>query len=64
MDDVRQWLKEQMQERQWTTTVLAEKAGVDARTIRRYIKGDGTPTMYTFQLLLKALGKRMQIVDN
>lgn len=40
----------------WTQTELGQRAGVDARQIRRYESGEGQPTIAVAQSIAKALG--------
>lgn len=58
------WLYNEMQKRGMSILDLAEKADVTEKTIRRFVKNQGLPTMTTLALILDALDCHMEFVSN
>lgn len=57
------WLREQLDEREWTSAELAEKVGVTRACISFYLLGERYPSLSTFLLILDALGKKLTLID-
>lgn len=58
------WLHNEMQKRGWNTTDMAEASGLTHVTIGYYLRNTRTPTLYSFGMILKALGKHIIIEDD
>lgn len=58
------WLYNEMQKRNWDILDVAAYSDLSPNTISAYLKGTYEPTLKSFALLLKALGKHIEIVDN
>ena len=58
-----EWLLNEMEKQKLTNGMLAKKSGVNIVTIRYYILFKRMPTLATMQLILDALGKKIEIVD-
>ena len=58
------WLYNEMQKREWNLMDLSRASGLHHATLGYYITGTRLPTLASFALILKALGKHIEIVDN
>lgn len=58
-----EWLREQLNERKWSTFDMAEKAGVTRACIGYYLLGERSPSLNTLLIILDALGKKLVITD-
>ena len=58
------WLYNEMCKREWNVLDLAIESGVSEKSIYEYARGTRLPTLRNFHLLLQALGKHIEIVDN
>lgn len=56
IDKFSDWLRSQIQMRNFTITKLSKVSGVHPNTIRNYLAERCEPTFYNVQLLVNALG--------
>ena len=62
-ETIGKWVKSQRKKRGLSIKDLATMAGVAKSSIGRMEKHNLSPNMYTVEQVLKALGKRLVIVD-
>lgn len=58
------WLKDELDKRNMTCYQLSKLSGLTQVTLLRYIRCNRNPSLYTMNVLLNALGKHLEIVDN
>ena len=61
--DFAEWLRRQMEEKQLSRYKLADKAGLSHVAIKYYEDGERCPRFDTLEMILKALGKHIEIVE-
>lgn len=59
-----EWLLNEMEKQKLTRNKLAVRSGINHVTIGYYLTFKRMPNLLTMQILLKALGKKIEIVDN
>ena len=59
-----EWLLDEMEKRNITKTELARMTGLSTATITYYTSFQRFPTLKILLLILGALGKRIEIVNN
>ena len=57
------WLENEMKRRDMTQAELAKLCGVTEASMSHYVNCKRSPALITFQDMLAAMGKRMEIVD-
>ena len=63
-DDFSTWLMNEMRNRKLTINQLAKMTGLNHVTIGYYVTASRSPTFASLEMILKALGKHIEIVDN
>ena len=58
-----QWLSDTMKEKHFSIMDLESRSGITNRVIWNYLHGKTSPTLTSMQLILKALGKKIKIID-
>lgn len=58
------WIYNEMQKRGLSISDLSEKSGLSYSSIQQYINQKKMPTLRSFALILKALGKHIIIEDD
>lgn len=64
INDFAKWLQDQLDKRGWDCLDLAVEAFLSEQTIKNYLNGTSYPKLDSFMLIVKALGKRVEITDN
>lgn len=59
--DFAEWIKGELDRLNWNQSDLADEAGLTRAAISKYVHRQMQPTIYTFQKILKAVWKRMEI---
>ena len=63
-EEFREWLVNQMDAKGMSIQELAKETGLSRQAITYYVNGYRTPTLDSFGLILGAMKKRIQIIDN
>ena len=58
------WLKDELDKRDMTCYQLAKISGITQVTLLKYIRCERNPSLLAMNVLLDALGKHLEIVDN
>lgn len=58
------WLRNEMKKRGWNNSDMARAAGLTHPMIGYYLNNTKMPTLYSFRMILKALGKHIVIEDD
>lgn len=60
--DFTDWLKNELEHRDISQYSLSKRTGISPQTISGYVKGTRSPSLYSFLVVLEALGKKIEIV--
>lgn len=58
------WLRTEMDQCGWDELDLAVESSISEQTIKNWLRGDCSPNLYSFLIIIRTFGKRIEIVDD
>ncbi len=59
-----EWLQKELDNKGWDSLDLALECYISEQSIKNYLHGDRYPNLSSFLQIVKAFGKRIEIVDD